>query len=60
MLHYEHTKKNPNCSHSIKATTGTPILPEIANNGLNSSKTGDKSSPITDPEGSRKLGSQIS
>jgi len=37
-----HTKKIPNCSHSLKATTGTPVLPETANNGLNSSKTGDE------------------
>jgi len=33
-------KKNPKCSHLLKATTGTPILPETANNGLDSSKTG--------------------
>jgi len=39
MICCEHTKKNPNHSHSLKATTKTPILPETANNGLNSSKT---------------------
>ena len=41
MICYEHIKKKtPKCSHLLRATTGTPILPETANNGLDSSKTG--------------------
>jgi hypothetical protein len=33
-------KKPPNHINSLKVTTGTSILPETANNGLDSSKTG--------------------
>jgi len=42
MLQTHQKKKTPNCSHSLNATTGTPILPETTNNGLNSSKTGEE------------------